>query len=52
MPTWAKYSDGVEVEENIFRTAAKYASDGTMDVFASDQHNSYLKLTTAYLKHV
>jgi len=52
MSTWAKYSDGVEVEEDIFRVAAKYAPGGTMDVFASDQHNSYLRLTTAYLKHI
>lgn len=52
MSTWAKYSDGVEVGEDIFRVMTKYAPDGTMDVFASDQHNSYLKLTTAYLKHI
>ena len=52
MGTWAKFPDGVEVEESIFRLLAKYASSGTLDVFASDQHNSYLKLTSSYLKHV
>ena len=52
MAAWAKFTDGVEVEESIFRLLAKYASSGTLDVFASDQHNSYLKLTSSYLKHI
>ena len=28
------------------------APSGTLDVFASDQHSSYLKLASSYLKHV
>jgi len=52
MDIWAKFPDGVEVEDSIFRVLAKYAPSGTLDVFASDQHNSYLKLTSSYLKHI
>lgn len=52
MGSWAKFPDGIEVEESIFKVLAKYAPSGTLDVFASDQHNSYLKLTTSYLKHI
>jgi tagatose-1,6-bisphosphate aldolase len=52
MAGWAKFSDGVEVSEAVFRVLAKAAPSGTLDVFASDQHNSYLKLTGAYLKHI
>ncbi len=52
MAVWAKFSDGVEVDEKVFKLLAKYAGEGNLDVFASDQHNSYLKLTSAYLKHV
>ena len=51
MAVWARFSDGVEVSESVFKTLAKFAPSGTMDVFASDQHNSYLKLTSEYLKH-
>jgi len=52
MAVWAKFTDGVEVDERIFKVLAKYAPEGNLDVFASDQHNSYLKLTSAYLKHI
>lgn len=52
MSTWAKFADGVEVGEDAFKLLAKYAPDGNLDVFASDQHSSYLRLTSAYLKHV
>jgi len=52
MAAWAKFSDGVEVEESVFRILAKAAPSGTLDVFASDQHNSYLKLTGAFFKHI
>lgn len=52
MATWAKFSDGVEVGESVFKVLAGYAPDGTLDVFASDQHNSYLKLTSAFFKHI
>ena len=52
MATWAKFSDGIEVDESVFKVLAKYAPEGSLDVFASDQHNSYLKLTSSYFKHV
>ncbi len=52
MAVWAKYSDGVEVDERVFGILARFAPSGTMDVFASDQHNSYLRLGNAYLKHI
>jgi tagatose-1,6-bisphosphate aldolase len=52
MAAWAKFADGVEVEESIFRILAEAAPSGTLDVFASDQHNSYLKLTGAFFKHI
>lgn len=48
MGAWAKFPDVIEMEESIFKVLAKYAPSGTLDVFASDQHNSYLKLTTSY----
>ncbi|HIE43469.1 MAG TPA: hypothetical protein EYP78_01560 [Candidatus Omnitrophica bacterium] len=52
MTDFARYKDGVGVDERIFNVLAKYAPDGVMDVFASDQHNSYLKLTNAFFKHL
>jgi len=52
MAYWAKFSDGEQVDEATFRVLAKYAPTGTMDVFASDQHNSYLKLSNQFLKHI
>jgi len=52
MAIWARFKDGVEVEESIFRTLAAAAPGGLLDVFASDQHNSYLKLLGDYFKHV
>ncbi len=52
MAAWAKFADGVGVEESIIRILAKAAPSGTLDVFASDQHNSYLKLTGAFFKHI
>ena len=52
MAAWAKFSDGVEVNEAIFTVLAKAAPSGTLDVFASDQHNSYLRLSGAFLKHI
>jgi tagatose-1,6-bisphosphate aldolase len=52
MVKWAEYADGVPVTENVFRVLAQYAPTGTLDVFASDQHNSYLKLCQSYLDHV
>jgi tagatose-1,6-bisphosphate aldolase len=49
---YAKYKDGVEVDEKVFKTLARYAADGVMDVFASDQHSSYIKLTNSFFKHI
>jgi len=52
MENFATYKDGVMISEEIFRTLAKYSPEGVFDVFASDQHSSYLKLTDAYFKHI
>ena len=52
MQGWARYPDGVELSEAAFRTLARYAPDGRLDVFASDQHGSYLKLIAAYFDHI
>jgi tagatose-1,6-bisphosphate aldolase len=52
MAKWAQFADGQAVSENVFRLLAKFAPAGTLDVFASDQHGSYLKLIQTYLKHV
>jgi tagatose-1,6-bisphosphate aldolase len=52
MSAWAQFADGMAVTENVFRLLAKFAPGGTLDVFASDQHGSYLKLIQSYLKHV
>jgi len=52
MGTWAKFPDGVEVSEEVFRALAKFAPTGSLDVFASDQHGSYKKLGQAFLKHI
>lgn len=52
MENFAIYKDGVGVSEEIFTTLARYSPDGVFDVFASDQHSSYLKLTEAYFKHI
>jgi tagatose-1,6-bisphosphate aldolase len=40
----------VEVSEEVFRTLAGFAPVGTLDVFASDQHSSYLKLIGNFLR--
>jgi tagatose-1,6-bisphosphate aldolase len=52
MEAWGKYPDGVEVSDSIFKTLAGFAPSGTLDVFASDQHSSYLRLTNAFLEHI
>lgn len=52
MAIFARYRDDkLEVDDRLFKVLAKYSPDGVMDVFASDQHNSYLKLTNAFFKH-
>ena len=52
MNVWAKYPDGVEVSENAFQILAAYAPYGSLDVFASDQHSSYLRLSESFLEHI
>lgn len=52
MVAFARFPDGVEVDDRIFKLLAKYAPEGDLDVFASDQHNSYLRLANAYYKHL
>lgn len=52
MAAWAKYPDGIEVPEGVFRVLAKFAPTGSLDVFASDQHGSYKKLCNAFFKHI
>ena len=52
MAAWARFPDGVEVTEGVFRVLARFAPDGALDVFASDQHGSYKKLGNAFLKHI
>ncbi len=52
MENFATYKDGVGVSQDIFTTLARYSPGGVFDVFASDQHSSYLKLTDAYFKHI
>ncbi|MHC4788604.1 MAG: beta/alpha barrel domain-containing protein [Planctomycetota bacterium] len=49
---WAECADGTAVSEDIFRLLARYAPGGTLDVFASDQHSSYLRLIGSYLEHI
>jgi len=48
---WARFGDGFEVFDSTFRVLAKAAPGGLLDVFASDQHNSYLKLLTSFFHH-
>jgi len=52
MAIWARFKDGVEVEDSIFRTLATAAPGGLLDVFASDQHNSYLQMVGSFLEHI
>jgi len=52
MAVWAKFKDGGTVSDKVFKVLARFAPSGTMDVFASDQHNSYLKLMQAFYEHI
>ena len=52
MAAWARYRDGMDVGEQVLRVLAKYAPKGALDVFASDQHSSYLRLFNSFLEHV
>lgn len=51
MAKWAEFADGTALSEDIFRALARFAPGGTLDVFASDQHSSYLSLFQRYLDH-
>ncbi len=51
MAKWAEFEDGLSVSEGIFRLLAGYAPAGTLDVFASDQHGSYLALIGRFFEH-
>jgi len=51
MASWAEFPDGVSMSEGSFRTLARFAPDGSLDVFASDQHGSYKKLCASFFKH-
>jgi tagatose-1,6-bisphosphate aldolase len=51
MAVWARFADGAEVTDSVFRMLWRYAPGGTLDVFASDQHSSYLGLFESYLEH-
>ena len=52
MAVWARFADGVAVSEETFQVLARFAPTGTLDVFASDQHGSYLKLLAKFFKHI
>ncbi|MEW6356444.1 MAG: hypothetical protein AB1696_08970 [Planctomycetota bacterium] len=52
MAIWATYIDGAPVSDSVFKILAKFAPEGTLDVFASDQHSSYLKLINSFYKHI
>ncbi len=52
MASWAEFPDGVSMSEGSFRTLARFSPDGSLDVFASDQHGSYKKLCGSFFKHV
>ncbi len=52
MDVWAKYSDGVEVSDKVFKILASFAPAGTLDVFASDQHGSFLKLLGSFFEQI
>lgn len=52
MSEWARFRDGVGVGPEIFRVLAKSAPSGVMDVFASDQYNSFRKLAAPFLRRI
>ena len=46
---WARYADGHTISKDAFERLAAVAPGGVLDVFASDQHGSYLALLTSFL---
>jgi len=51
MAAYARFGDGVEVGEEVFKALARFAPDGVMNVLACDQHNSILKLLTQFFEN-
>ena len=52
MAIFARFADGVEVSDAVFKALAQYAPTGSLDVFASDQHGSYKKLLASFFQHI
>ena len=46
---WARFADGLSITKEAFERLASAAPTGTLDVFASDQHGSYLTLLNTFL---
>lgn len=46
---WARYADGHSISKDAFERLAAAAPGGVLDVFASDQHGSYLTLLNSFL---
>ena len=46
---WARYADGLSITKEAFERLAAAAPSGVLDVFASDQHGSYLTLLSSFL---
>ena len=46
---WARYADGPSITKEAFERLAAAAPNGVLDVFASDQHGSYLTLLSSFL---
>ena len=46
---WARFADGLSITKEAFERLAAAAPNGVLDVFASDQHGSYLRLLSSFL---
>lgn len=46
---WARYADGLSITKEAFERLAAAAPNGVLDVFASDQHGSFLRLLNSFL---
>jgi len=46
---WARYSDGLSISKKAFERLAAVSPNGVLDVFASDQHGSYITLLNSFL---
>lgn len=47
--SWGRYADGLSISTEAFKRLALVAPNGILDVFASDQHGSYLSLLNTFL---